>query len=78
MAYSNERTATLPDNRQMCVHNVHDDQVNLVTSVLEHMLEQHMNRLNLNEMTATAKTHFWIKFVYTFWNMSFNVCLSCM
>ena len=36
------------------------DQVNLSTSVLEHMLEQHMNRLNLNEMTALQRLmHFW-------------------
>ena len=28
------------------------DQVNLATSVLEHVLEQHTNRLNLNKITA--------------------------
>ena len=31
------------------------DQVNLATSVLEHVLEQHMDRLDLNEMTALQK-----------------------
>ena len=55
------------------------DQVNVATSVLEHMLEQHMNRLNLNEMTALQRLISGdIKFVYAFWNMSFNVCLGCM
>ena len=51
-------------------------QVNLATSVLEHVLEQHMNRLNLNEMTALQRLISGdIKFVYAFWNMSFNVRL---
>ena len=31
------------------------DQVNLATSVLEHVLEQHMNTLNLNEMTGLER-----------------------
>ena len=49
------------------------DQVNLATSVLEHMLEQ---RMNINEMTALQRLISGdIKSIYAFWNMSFNVCL---
>ena len=39
------------------------DQVNLVTSVLEHVLEQHMNRLTALERLISGD----IKFVYAFW-----------
>ena len=54
------------------------NQVNLATSVLEHLLEQHINTLNLNEMTALERlTSGNIKFVYDFWNMSFNVFDVC-
>ena len=54
------------------------DRVNLATSVLEYVLEQHMNRLNLNEMTALERLVSGdIKFVCAFWNMSFNVFDVC-
>ena len=46
------------------------DQVNLATSVLEHVLEQHMNRLNLNEMAALERLISGdMNFVYAFWNV---------
>ena len=39
--------------------------VNLAASVLEHVLEHHMNRLNLNEMTALERLNTGgIQFVY--------------
>ena len=43
------------------------DEVNLATSVLEHVLEQHMNRLNLNEMTALER----LISGDAFWNMMY-------
>ena len=45
------------------------DQVNLATSVMEHVLEKHMNRMNLNKMSALQRLISGdIKFVYAFWN----------
>ena len=42
----------------------------LATFVLEHVLEQHMNRLNLDEMAAMERLISGnIKFVYAFWNV---------
>ena len=53
--------------------------MNLATSVLEHVLEQHPNGLNLNEMIALERLITDdIKFVYAFWNCLlmyvFDVC----